>query len=259
MTDTHIHLERGPYTLEWVGQFVNTAQKTGLDEIWLLEHCYRFSEFVPMYDRILGRSEFIDNWFSEKSGVLRLSDYLGLIEKVRGQSFPVRIRFGLEVCYFEGEEEFVFNATKGKGFDFLLGSVHFIDGFAFDHKAEHWCGIDVDSAYRTYFRSSVNLAKSGLFDGIAHPDSIKLFGHTPSVPLDESYDALAKALSESRMYAEENSGTSRRCPETSPLGMDAALLCAMKRHGVRIMTASDTHCPEDVGDKIAEMEIIIQQ
>lgn len=258
MTDAHIHLERGPYTLEWVGQFVNTAQKTGLDEIWLLEHCYRFSEFVPMYDSILGRSDFIDNWFSQKSGVLRLSDYLELIEKVRGHSFPVRIRFGLEICYFEGKEEFVYNETKGKGFDFLLGSVHFIDGFAYDHKAEHWDGIDVDSAYRTYFRSSVNLAKSGLFDGIAHPDSIKLFGYTPSFPLDESYDALAKALSEGNMYAEENSGTSRRCPTTSPLGMDAAMICAMKRHGVRIMTASDAHCPEDVGDKIAEMEIIIQ-
>ncbi|HBR31007.1 MAG TPA: hypothetical protein DD733_02875 [Clostridiales bacterium] len=48
MIDAHIHLERGPYTLQWINEFVKTAVSRGIDEIWLLEHCYRFSEFVPM-------------------------------------------------------------------------------------------------------------------------------------------------------------------------------------------------------------------
>ena len=47
------------------------------------------------------------------------------------------------------------------------------------------------------------------------------------------------------MYAEQNSGISRRT--RAETGMSAGLLAAMKRHGVRIMTASDAHCPEDVG------------
>lgn len=38
------------------------------------------------------------------------------------------------------------------------------------------------------------------------------------------------------------------------LGMNTDMLRAMKRHGVRILTASDAHCPEDVGDNIAEMQ-----
>ena len=50
MTDGHIHIERGPYTLEWIDQFVNRAVEMGLDEIRLLEHNYIFEEFSPQDD-----------------------------------------------------------------------------------------------------------------------------------------------------------------------------------------------------------------
>lgn len=49
MTDGHIHIERGAYTLEWINRFVDRAVETGLDEIRLLEHNFRFAEFAPMY------------------------------------------------------------------------------------------------------------------------------------------------------------------------------------------------------------------
>lgn len=56
MVDGHIHIERGGYMLEWISRFVSKALKQGLDEIWLLEHCYRFHEFVPMYDSVCAYS-----------------------------------------------------------------------------------------------------------------------------------------------------------------------------------------------------------
>ncbi len=253
MTDCHIHIERGPYTLERIEQFTNTALQRGLDEIWLLEHCYRFEEFVPMYDKVFAYSDYIDKWFHRKAGVLKLSDYLRLIETARKRSWSVKIQFGLEVCYFPEQEELIRRTTAGKGLDFLVGSVHFIDCFAFDHKPEHWDGVDVDHAYRRYFKTSLDLAVSGLFDGIAHPDCIKLFGHKPSFSLFDEYDSLAAALAKSNMYAEQSSGAFRRCPDTAGLGMDKELIRALKRHGVQILTASDAHCPKDVGLDIAEL------
>ena len=102
------------------------------------------------------------------------------------------------------------------------------------------------------------LAKSGLFDGIGHPDSITLFGHRPSFALDDYYERLAAELAKSGMYADENSGVARRCAGTATLGMNAELLQALKRHGVRIITSSDAHCPEDVGDRIREMEALLR-
>lgn len=254
MIDGHIHIERGEYTLEWIKKFTDRAIEKNIEEIWLLEHCYRFTEFMPMYDSVCKYSEYIDKWFHKKAGVKELNDYLELIEKVRETDFGVKVMFGLEVCYFKEYEEFVYDLTKYKDFDFLLGSVHFVDDFAFDHKAEHWVGKDVDLIYARFFEASIELVKSNIFDGIAHPDSIKLFGHKTLYPLYEYYEELAKQLSNNNMYAEQNSGAHRRCPVTAELGMDKDMLDAMLRHSVKIVTASDAHEPCDVGDNIAQLK-----
>jgi len=256
MLDCHIHIERGSYTLGWINEFVQVAAQRGLDEIWLLEHCYRFREFVPMYDKPRAYGAFFNEWFRNKAGFLALADYLKLVDMVRGRTWPVQIKFGLEVCYFQEHEALVRRKTQGKGLDFLVGSVHFIGDFAFDHKqqAERWDGINVDEAYRTYFETSIQLAESGLFNGIAHPDLIKLFGHRPSFALDKTYDKLAAALAKNNMYTEQNGGAHRRCPATCEPGMDKGLLAAMLRHNVKIQTASDAHCPEDVGLLLNERE-----
>ena len=255
MIDGHIHIERGDYTLEWIQEFVNRAVERELDEIRLLEHCYIFEEFTPMYDSVCAYSKYVDDWFQRSAGKHKMPEYFELIEKVRNQKYPVKIKFGLEICYFKEYETFIEDMTKNKGFDFLLGSVHFVDRFAFDHKPEHWIGRDVDAIYRRYFEDSISLAKSKLFDGIGHPDAIKLFGHKASFSLSGHYESLAKELSNSHMYADQNSGVARRC--TASLGMDQELLHALKKNHVKIIPSSDAHCPEDVGDKIRELEICI--
>ena len=231
MIDGHIHIEKGDYTLDWIQQFVDRAVEMELDEIRLLEHNYMFKEFEPMYDTVRSCSDFVNNWFNSKACKKSYEQYLDLIDKVRAKQYPVSIKFGLEVCYFKDYEELIKEQTKDKGFDFLLGSIHFVDNFAFDHTAQLW----------------------EVFDGLGHPDSIKLFGHRPSYDLTDYYERLAIALSDSNMYADQNSGTQRRCSDTSPLGMDKELIKALRRHNVRIITSSDAHCPEDVGYKIKEL------
>jgi len=68
------------------------------------------------------------------------------------------------------------------------------------------------------------------------------------------YDKLAIALANANMYAEQSSGAFRRCSDTCEPGMDAGFIEALKKHSVKIQTASDAHCPEDVGFYIKEME-----
>ncbi|MCR5385343.1 MAG: PHP domain-containing protein [Saccharofermentans sp.] len=235
-------------------QFVDRAVETGLDEIRLLEHNYMFPEFAPMYESVCAKSKFINDWFQRKACRKNYDDYLELVEKVRSEDFPIRIKFGLEVCYFKEYEELIVNLTKDKSFDFLLGSIHFVDGFGFDHKAELWDGINVDCIYCRYFEDSVLLARSGIFDGIGHPDSIGLFGHKPSFPLIEYYEGLASALAASNMYADQNSGAERRYPLTANLGMDKELIRILHRCNVPIISSSDAHTPSDVGYKIRELQ-----
>ena len=59
------------------------------------------------------------------------------------------------------------------------------------------------------------------------------------------------------MYADQNSGAYRRCPETASLGMAEELLGILKKHRVQIIPSSDAHCPEDVGYKIKELNSLI--
>ena len=259
LIDGHIHIERGEYKLEWIQKFVDKAVEMQLDEIRLLEHNFMFKEFAPMYDSVCAHSGFVDQWFRRCACRKSYDEYLELIGKVREKEYPVKIRFGLEICYFREYEDLIANLTKNRGFDFLLGSVHFVDGFAFDHTAELWKGIDVDRVYQSYFDLSVSLAESGLFDGIGHPDTIKLFGHKPSYPLTDHYERLAEALSKSSMYADQNSGAYRRCPDTTSPGMEKELLHILKDHHVQIITSSDAHWPEDVGYMIKELGEIVDR
>ena len=151
MLDCHIHLETGPYTLAWVKKYVGYALQRGLSEIHLLEHSYLFPEFLPMYKPVCMQNDFIDAWLGRKGGKRDLDEFLHLANEVRRAQWPLPIQFGLEVCYFPGCEAFVESRTKNLGLDFLVGSIHFIDAFAFDHKPELWKGIEIDELYRRFF------------------------------------------------------------------------------------------------------------
>lgn len=254
MIDGHIHIEAGEYTKEWIDEFVDKAIEMNMEEIWLLEHSYLFNEYVPMYDSVRTYSDYIIKWFERRAGIKDLDSFLRLADEIRKKNYPIRIKFGLEVCYFEDSEDFIYDIAKNKELDFWLGSVHYADRFAYDHILDLWENEEVDKVYKDFFERSINLAKSGLFSGLAHPDCIKLFGHLASFSLEDYYEELAKALNMNSMYAEENSGIARRCPQTASLGMHEDLIKALKRYKVEIITASDAHSPKDVGDKIEFME-----
>lgn len=81
MIDGHIHIERRPYTIDWINQFVKQAVKMQIDEIRLLEHCYRFEEFVPMYDSVCAYSEYVNAWFHKCAGAKKLQVFLSFLEK----------------------------------------------------------------------------------------------------------------------------------------------------------------------------------
>ena len=251
LTDCHVHIERGPYTAAWTTEFVKTAQARGIGTLYLLEHSHRFVEFTPLYTSMCAFSPEQKAWFSRRNA-LRLSEYAAFVECMRALDWPIRLRFGLEICYEPGQEAFIRSLTADGPFDFLTGSVHWVDGFAFDHHPEWWEGVDVDRTFRRYFALTEQLVASGLFTGLGHPDLIRLYGHAPSFDPSGAYLRIAAALRGADMYAEQNGGAYLRGVAAAP-GLQPDFLRVLQEAGVRLLTASDAHRPEDVGAHVAEL------
>lgn len=260
MLDAHVHLEKGPYTLEWINKFIKKAVERNISEIYFLEHTHVFSECSSLYDEMGSYNTYQSEWFAGKKAQARpISDYLKLMERAKKEKLPVKLRFGLEVCYSQEHEKEIEHMKNAYPWDFLVGSIHFIDGWAFSHLKQRWSEKDVelDTIYRRYYELMIRLARSGLFDGVAHPNSLQCFGAFPPEDYSDIYEELATALAENKMYAEESSGLTINY-DNMPLGMNEKMLAAMQKHNVKILTASDAHIPDNVGRYISEMETIIK-
>ena len=172
--------------------------------------------------------------------------------------FPIKIKFGLEVCYSPQHEKDIEDIKNVYPFDFLVGSIHFIDGWAFSHRRQLWRkeDYDLDKLYNRYYGLMYELVHSNLFSGLAHPNSLQCFGAYPIGNYDAEYKRIAKELKKNNMYIEESSGLAINYGNTE-LGMNVNMLRAMIQQNVQILTASDAHVPQDVGKYISEMNKLI--
>lgn len=258
MIDAHVHIFRGnsgEYTIELINSFVEQAQRNRITELYLLEHTHQFYEFKQMYQPISEYNEYQRNWLSGKMNA-SLASYMQFIDRARGYEFPINVKFGLEVCYIPETEHILAGLLKQFEWDFVTGSIHYIDNWGFDHKPEFWHGINVDKAYERYYNIMHKLITSGLFGGVAHPDSIKCFGHRPSIDMSSVYLLLAEALNKAGMYAEQSGGLALNygLPE---LGMNPDMLEIFRAKKVRMLTASDAHGAEHAGANIKELQGIL--
>ncbi len=163
MIDAHVHLEKGDYSVEWIEQFVAYAIKRKIDEIYFLEHTHIFKECRNLYNEMSVYNEYQKNWYQKKWEQARpLKDYIDYIEKLKQINFPIRLKFGLEVCYSPEHEIDIAQIKQMYPFDFLVGSIHFIDGWAFSHRKQQWDknDYDMDELYERYYALMLSLINS---------------------------------------------------------------------------------------------------
>ncbi len=244
-TDYHMHLERGPWTLEWLTRFVETARARGITEIGFSEHPHRFREWRTLYP------QNTPAWVDEQS-TERLESYLRLIEHARQAGLPVKI--GIEWDFFPGSEAQIERAMRVYPWDYAIGSVHWLpptspggQWWDFDNlsRASEWEGRDVLDAYRRYFGILREAVQSRLFDFIGHVDVIKVCGYRPDEDIEDLYEGLASAAQASGGCVEINTaGWRKPVGEVYPA---PRFLRACHRAGIPVLINSDAHVPEDVG------------
>lgn len=249
MMDGHTHLENGPLSVEYCMQFVQAAAKKGMTTLHILDHTHRFKEFAPMYEPLKKADIRQQEWF-EKKQLEPLQNYFDLIAKMRKLQLPIEVKFGLEVCYAPQDKAFLRNLLQQYPYDFLIGSIHSIDGLLYDMEAFSreilWDKYDTNAIYKRYYEIMEDMICSDLFTQIGHPDQLKLFHYEPSYDLKPTYERLALCAKQHHVYMENNTGIYYRYHHED-MGTNAEFLAILKQYGVPIMTASDAHKSEHVG------------
>jgi histidinol-phosphatase (PHP family) len=231
IVDYHMHL-RAPdesldHTITGVERFVELAAERGIDEIGFTEHIYYFAETrdlwtVPYHLRRC-KHDF--------------DPYVEAVTEARRQGMPVKL--GLEVDYEPGREEETRELLAPYPWDYLLGSLHFVDGAGIDGEPSLVEDVGVQEAWRRYYETLAAAAASGLFDSLAHPDLVKMYG--PEIPWD--WEAVARSLDGTRLEV-SSAGLHRPHGRLYP---NPELLREARNYEVEITLASDAHTPEYVG------------
>ena len=253
--DYHMHFEYGSYDLEWVQGFFESAKKNGVGEIGISEHSHGFIEFKDLYyeelildDSVVG--SYQAKWLEKNKFKYSLKDYFKFMQMLKEKGYPVKI--GIEICNFKNQEK-VKAIIKDYEFDYIIGSVHFLNGwgYGFADIKQVWNDFSLQDIYKWYAEEITNLAQSGLYDVLGHPFNIRLFKNIPEFDVKPILEQVATVLKEANMVIDINTGTLYRYPieEISPY---PDFLQVAKKYDLPIITSSDAHKPEDCGRYIDE-------
>jgi len=234
IVDYHMHLRNGSEEVAhdtWsVDPFVAAARAAGVDEIGFTEHVYYFTQT---------RSLWTVPYQTERC-LYDLDAYVDAVVQARERGQPVKL--GLEVDYVPGREDETRKLLAPYPWDYLLGSVHFVDGFGVDGEPKLLDEVGVEEAWSRYFETLAAAARSGLFDSLSHPDLVKIFGERAAA---FDYAEVADAIAQTGIAVEvSTAGLRKPVEEIYP---SSAFLEMIVDAGNPIALSSDAHTTDQLG------------
>jgi histidinol-phosphatase (PHP family) len=241
LTDYHLHLRPDEpdtpperyFTAENVERYREAAAAAGVEELGVSEHVYRFSQALDLWQHPFWQEQARD-------------DLVAYCEFVRGSG----LKLGVECDFVPGAEDRTANLLEAHDFDYVVGSVHFVGEAAVDHPGwDVWEGQgDADEVWRRYFEALAECASSGLFDILAHPDLVKVWGRGRPLPERDPrhyYEAAVEAIAEGGIAVElSTAGLRKPVNEVYPARAFAEMCVEA---GLPFALSSDAHLPEQVG------------
>ena len=242
LTDYHLHLrpdeEDTPperfFTTDNVDRYRTAAGEAGISELGCAEHVYRFTQALELW-----RHPFWEQWATDD-----LDAYVDFLA-----ASPLRA--GVECDFVPGAEDRTATLLESRDFDYVVGSIHFIGDAALDaEEFSVWrtADSDPDRVWKRYFETVAEAARSGLFDILAHPDLVKVWGSGAPLPERDPrfyYEPAVEAIAESGIAVEvSTAGLRKPVGEIYPASAFAEMCVEA---GAAFALSSDAHLPEQVG------------
>ena len=242
LTDYHVHLrpdEPGTtaeryLTADNAERYRLAAAERGIAELGVSEHVYRFTQALDVWQHPLWVDTARDD----------LDAYCAFVRE------ETDLKLGIEADFVPGREDRMAELLAGRDWDYVVGSIHFVGDGALDYeKYDVWTrASSPDKVWRTYFELLGELALSGQFDVLAHPDLVKHWGdERPRPERDPEFfwELAMDGIAESRIAVEVSTAGLRK-----PVGRiypDTGFLRWCLEAGCPVALSSDAHRPDDLG------------
>jgi histidinol-phosphatase (PHP family) len=242
LTDYHVHLrpdEPGTtaeryLTADNAERYRLVAAERGIAELGVSEHVYRFTQALEVWQHPLWVETARDD----------LDAYCAFVRE------QTDLKLGIEADFVPGREDRMAELLAGRDWDYVVGSIHFVGDGALDYeKYDVWTrASSPDKVWRTYFEMLGELARSGQFDVLAHPDLVAHWGDERPRPERDPryfYEIAMEGIAESGIAIEVSTAGLRK-----PLGRiypDRAFLEMVVDAGNPIALSSDAHVPDQLG------------
>jgi histidinol-phosphatase (PHP family) len=245
LTDYHVHLrpdhEDTPperyFTAANVERYREAADDRGIAELGVAEHIHRFTQALAIWDHPWYR-----HWAHDD-----VDDYCSFVRD------ETDLRLGIEADYVSGREDRIATFLDACEWDYVIGSVHFVQDAGVDLEGPEWehvwgRGDSADRVWERYFAALAEAARSGLFDVMAHPDLVKVWGRARPRPERDPrhyYEPAVEAMLDMGVAIElSTAGLRKPAGELYPA---PALLAMAVDAGLPIALSSDAHEPDQLG------------
>jgi len=238
--DLHTHSWRSRHGSGTAPEYLDAARAAGV-------HVLAFTEHLPLSPQLIASDPSATTYAMPEAELPEyVEEVLALKERSATEGGP-EVLLGIEADLHPGHEEHVERLLQQYPFDVVLGSIHYVDGWAFDDpgRKEGYALWETMALWERYFTDVGAAARSGLVDVLGHVDLVKKFGFVPQRDLTDLYASTAEVIAAAGVTVEINTaGLRKPCAELYP---GPALLVELAGRGVPLTVGSDAHSPDDVG------------
>ena len=223
--DTDFHSHIAPSSVE---QMVEAAKEKGMRVLGISEHIFQMKEARPSLPHMPLEGALYS--FAEYAETVRITAQQGRFDA----------RLGLEVDFIPGKNEQIQAFLRGDDWDFLIGSVHEVDGLLFESQRK-WKREEGEQHWLRYFALLYEAISCRVFSLVSHPVRMRIENAFLPPTFDEELERLAAQATRCDVALEINGFDVLSYPS---LVRRLAKACAL--HNTPISVGSDAHKPPEV-------------